>query len=91
VSDSHSTSEEFPPLGELLRKHLEKCSVCQSRIQTTPNGLGMVSRLCFEYQDIIADWADREGQANNIVNHDEYGNEGSPTFYERGGNASSFS
>lgn len=37
-------------------------------------GLGQVTGLCSEYWSIIQDFADREGEVNNIVAMDEYGN-----------------
>lgn len=49
-----------------------------------PKGLGQTSQLCFEYQDIIQDWSDLEGQLNNIVAHDEYGNQAPTEIDPRG-------
>lgn len=84
VNDSDSTSTEKPSLHVRLSKHLETCSQCQSVIQSkSPTGFGMTGQLCSEYQDIIQEWANEEGAINNIVDHDEYGNQASKTVRER--------
>jgi hypothetical protein len=43
----------------------------------------MSSNLCSDYRAIIQEWADREGEVNNIVDHDEYGNQASKIVHER--------
>jgi len=42
----------------------------------------MVSQLCSEYQEILAQWAENEGRINNIVAHDEYGTPASTQYHE---------
>ena len=83
-SDSIS-SDDTPSLHERVSKHLQTCSVCQANLQSKPKGLGQTSQLCSDYLAILAEWSDNEGKINNIVNHDEYGNEGDPEYYEKGG------
>lgn len=86
MSDSSSSFwDDKRSLHERLTEHLETCSECQKGIQEkiTPNGFGMRTQLCSRYQDIIAVWAEQEGRANNIVDHDEYGNPASQTIHER--------
>lgn len=85
MTDTDSTSSGDRPLSELLSEHLRTCSDCQPVIEskTRPYGFGMVSRLCFKYQDIIATWSDKEGEINNIVAHDEFGNQASANTHER--------
>lgn len=83
VTDSFSMFSKGKSLHELLSEHLGNCSQCQVEIQKGPNGMGMHSRLCSDYQFIISMWADSEGKVNNIVAHDEYGNEASTTIHER--------
>lgn len=65
-------SQSEPSLSELISAHLAKCSHCQESAK--PVGLGQVTGLCSEYWSIIQDFADREGEVNNIVAMDEYGN-----------------
>lgn len=84
MSDTNSTDSEDKSLHEQLSEHLENCSQCQTAVQSMkPIGLGQHSPLCSEYQFIIAIWADKEGSVNNIVAHDEFGNEASKTVHER--------
>jgi hypothetical protein len=87
VNDSSSMFSDKRSLHERLSEHLETCSECQAATQskTKPKGLGQRMQLCSRYQDIIAVWAEQEGRVNNIVDHDEYGNRGSDTYYENGG------
>jgi hypothetical protein len=66
-----------------LKEHLESCSQCQSNLTSKPIGMGSVTQLCSNYQDIIAVWAEKEGRVNNIVAHDEYGNQASTSVHER--------
>lgn len=42
----------------------------------------MVSQLCSDYTLIIEVWAQQEGEINNIVAHDEYGNYASDTPHD---------
>lgn len=71
------------PLNERLSEHLENCSKCQTVTEggLRPIGFGMRTPLCSEYQDIVAVWAEQEGQVNNIVAHDEFGNQASTADY----------
>jgi hypothetical protein len=71
------------PLHEQLASHLETCSECQQTLIQRPAGMGTVTQLCSSYQDIITVWAEKEGRVNNIVAHDEYGNQASTTVHER--------
>lgn len=70
-----SSTGERKPLHDVLNEHINGCQNCQETSQRKPNGLGQISRLCFKYQDLVQDWAELEGLVNNIVAHDEYGNE----------------
>lgn len=70
-----STTGERLPLNDVLNEHLSTCQICQEDMTRRPKGLGQISRLCFEYQDIIQDWSRLEAIVNNIVAHDEFGNE----------------
>jgi len=85
TNDTTSTSMENQPLHERLTAHLQDCLECQTIVQqnkTQPIGLGMTSKLCSAYQDIILKWAENEGKVNNIVDHDEYGNQASTKVYD---------
>lgn len=82
MSDTDSTASDYPSLGERLARHLENCSECQSTLTKRPKGFGTTTELCSSYQAIIAEWANQEGWVNNIVAHDEYGNEASTTVHE---------
>jgi hypothetical protein len=82
TNDSDSTSTENPPLHDRLTDHLANCSECQATIKSkTPLGIGTISKHCSEYQRIISEWAEHEGAVNNIVAHDEYGNQASGKDY----------
>lgn len=83
MSDTNSMSQDSPSLHEMLSEHLQTCKDCQAQIEQKPKGLGQASQFCFKYLAIIARWADNEGEVNNIVAHDEYGNEASKTIHER--------
>lgn len=83
MSDSNSSSQDSPSLHEMLSEHLATCKNCQDAVGQKPMGLGQPSKFCFKYLAIIHEWADNEGRVNNIVNHDEYGNEGTKTVHER--------
>lgn len=84
MSDTNSTSDDSPSLHEMLSEHLTTCEKCQSA-PTTPLALGQRDRHCSKYLAIIREWADSEGRANNIVSHDEYGNEADSEYYLKGG------
>lgn len=75
MSDSPSMNSEWPPLNDAVRAHLEECSKCQEALQTKPVGLGQQTMFCSDYWRIFALYAEREGQINNIVGHDEFGNQ----------------
>ena len=81
TNDSLSMFSDERPLHERLREHLETCSECETVTQR-PTGFGQASRLCSEYQDIIAVWSEQEGRANNIVDHDEFGNKASTAIHD---------
>lgn len=70
-----SSTGERVPLNVVLENHLMNCQRCQEMIPKKPSGLGQISKFCFEYQDIIQDWAQLESRLNNIVAHDEFGNQ----------------
>lgn len=83
LNDSSSMFSDSRSLHERLSEHLENCSECQKGIKSLrPLGIGQRSHLCSKYQDIIAVWAEQEGAANNIVDHDEFGNSASPHYWE---------
>jgi hypothetical protein len=71
------TTPEYPPLNDVLQAHLKQCARCSESLKRKPVGLGSKPALCSEWFRIIDEWADQEGKANNIVAHDEYGNEAS--------------
>jgi hypothetical protein len=72
-SGKPSQETTSPLLADLLSLHLTLCSNCQP--DQRPVGLGGKSRLCSGYWELVQKWADREGQLNNVVAHDEYGNQ----------------
>lgn len=75
TSDTDFTSSEYPPLSDVLQKHLTGCSQCQESLSKKPvANLGGVAVLCSEWFAILRDYAQHEGEVNNIVRHDEYGN-----------------
>jgi hypothetical protein len=82
MTDIASTFSEDQPLHERLARHLENCSKCQASLIKRPMGFGTVTDLCSDYQAIIAEWANREGEVNNIVDHDEFGNKASGKVHE---------
>lgn len=82
-NDSLSTSSDNVPLHESIMAHLQTCSQCRKTSRALPNGLGMKSQFCSEYLDIFRQWAKEEGEVNNIVAHDEYGNQASTISHER--------
>jgi len=83
VSDTDSTFSDSQSLGVSLARHLETCSECIETFLHHPTGFGSVTQLCSEYQSIIAEWANREGEINNVVDHDEFGNQASTAIHER--------
>ena len=84
MNDTNSTSGDSRSLHEMLSEHLAACGKCQS-VTTEPLGLGQRDRHCFKYLAIIHQWADNEGRVNNIVSHDEFGNEADSEYYLKGG------
>jgi hypothetical protein len=64
---------EPPLLADVLSLHLTFCSSCQP--DSRPVGLGQRSALCGGYWELVQQWADAEGEANNVVARDEYGND----------------
>lgn len=83
VSDSDFTGAEYPPLSDVLEKHLASCDTCKRSLDKKPQGnlQGTNPQLCSEWYALIVDYAQREGEVNNIVAHDEYGHDApkSPT------------
>lgn len=64
------------PQSDVVTEHLTGCARCQE-LQTKPpvanlNPLGM--GVCSDLLAIFQWYADYEGEVNNVVNHDEYGN-----------------
>lgn len=79
TNNTDSTNSEYPLLNDALQNHLTGCAQCQMGTEMgTPvpnlNKSGKVP-LCQEWFRIISDYAQHEGQVNNIVARDEYGNE----------------
>lgn len=73
---SERPSQEITPLpllADILSLHLTLCSSCKP--DARPAGLGQRSALCDGYWQLVQRWADREGKVNNVVAHDEYGNQ----------------
>lgn len=76
MSQSNFTSEEFPPLSDVLTAHLNGCETCQASLKQKPIGnLQGNSPLCSKWFGIISDYAQFEGKVNNVVARDEFGNE----------------
>jgi hypothetical protein len=76
MSESDFTGTEFPSLNDVLQKHLAGCNICQSSLDMKPvPNLGGTPRLCSEWFEIISDYAQYEGEVNNVVARDEFGNE----------------
>jgi hypothetical protein len=76
MNDANSTSGVSHSLNDAVQEHVNSCSQCSKLIKSLrPIGLGATSPLCSEYWRIIREWSDTEGYVNNIVAHDEYGNE----------------
>lgn len=75
TNDTDFTSSEYPPLSDVLEKHLTGCQQCQESLSKRPiANLGGGTVLCSEWFAILRDWAQREGEVNNVVAHDEFGN-----------------
>lgn len=74
MNDTDFTHSEYPPLSDVLQKHLTGCEQCQSSLEKKPARLGENPVLCSEWFNILRDYAQTEGQVNNIVAHDEYAN-----------------
>lgn len=73
---SGKPSQEITPLpllADILSLHLTLCSSCQP--DARPAGLGQRNALCDGYWELVQRWADHEGEVNNVVAHDEYGND----------------
>lgn len=69
-------SSENASLHDVLTAHVKLCSQCKEVARRDrPRGLGMVSNFCSDYQELIKAWAMTEGKVNNIVAHDEFGNQ----------------
>lgn len=80
MSESDSTNTEYPPLSDVVNAHLTGCLVCQDNMKKkpVPNVLPPVAQdkiTCSSLLAIYKRYADYEGRVNNIVAHDEYGNE----------------
>jgi hypothetical protein len=83
------TGKEFPPLGDVLERHLRDCPRCQLSLaaKPVPNVLEphmTRTKLCGEWFAIIMDYAQYEGAVNNVVAHTETGTEAyhQPTLWE---------
>jgi len=76
MNKSHGENTERPPLNDVLTKHLNGCPICQDNLSRKPiPNMGGSRLVCSERLRLIQEWADAEGRANNIVAHDEYGNQ----------------
>src|ERR1700744_3927798 len=60
-------------IAQMVTDHLASCSDCHPPFK--PVGLGMKAGFCAAYWDMVRSWADQEGRLNNVVAHDEYGND----------------
>lgn len=74
MTDSDGTNLEYPPLSAVLAKHYETCSQCQASEKKKPVAIAGTPVLCSKWFAILRAYADHEGEVNNIVGHDEYGN-----------------
>lgn len=76
MSQFYSGSGELRPQSDVVSEHTMKCSKCLDAMGKPPvpnlNPLGM--GVCSELLGIFQWYANYEGEINNIVNHDEYGN-----------------
>lgn len=73
MKDSDFTGKEFPPLNDVLQRHLIGCRQCRESLEERPTGFGQRTTLCSEWQEIITNYADQEGKVNNVVARTEYG------------------
>ena len=73
TGSSEKPNQEITDIAEMVREHLTFCSDCQPPFK--PVGLGMKAGFCAAYWDMVRSWADQEGRLNNVVAHDEYGND----------------
>lgn len=62
-----------PLLTDLIRDHFSSCKECNPN--SRPVSLGQESGLCADYWTMVQDWAQNEGHLNNVVAHDEFGND----------------
>lgn len=75
TSSTDFTSAEYQPLADVLENHLTGCEQCQQSLKAKPvPNLGGKPSLCPEWFGILRDYANYEGQVNNVVRHDEFGN-----------------
>lgn len=72
-----STTKENPLLSDVLEAHLQECRRCRPEKRAPIPNLnpGGGSSLCSEWFEIIRQYAVFEGVVNNVVAHDEFGNE----------------
>lgn len=78
MSNTDSTNSESLPLNDVLQNHLTGCEQCQSSVREGERPVANVNgtpKLCAEWFRIIREWSAYEGKVNNIVAHDEFGNE----------------
>jgi hypothetical protein len=75
MTSSDFMSPEYPQLNDELSEHLDGCETCQAGVKAKPVAIAAKPQLCSKWFAIIQKWADKEGAINNIVAHDEYGNE----------------
>lgn len=64
------------PQSDVVADHLAGCLLCQviQEKGPVPNLNPHGTNVCSDLQAIFQWYADYEGEVNNIVNHDEYGN-----------------
>lgn len=78
MRESDGTNTERLPLSDVLASHLTGCEQCQGTLKRKPvanlAGAG-VDQHCEVYWTLILEHAEWEGRVNNVVAHDEYGNE----------------
>lgn len=77
---SDSNAEPLKGFSELtiadqITGHLLTCMRCAEASRTGPVGLGQKSAHCDAYWQLVLAQAEEEGFINNIVAHDEHGNE----------------
>lgn len=66
---------EYPPLNDAVKTHLDGCLICQVNLRRKPvPNVGGNKNVCSDLLAIYQAYADYEGEVNNIVAHDEYGN-----------------